>query len=147
MRGRSALAIDEVRPLRHALEPRHESFGSRESLALLEKHGIALVVADSAGKFPFFERPTTDFMYLRLHGDEQLYVSGYAPAALRRWASRIRRWSKRGDVFCYFDNDAKVHAPFDAMALMQQLGLADDAPARPARARGEAARTQWPALT
>ena len=147
MKGRSVLAIDAERRLRHALEVRHESFRTPELLDLLREEGIALVVADTAGRWPLLEEVTTDFMYLRLHGDEQLYVSGYAPAALRRWASRIRRWSKRGDVFCYFDNDAKVHAPFDAMALMQQLGLADDAPARPARARGEAARTQWPAVT
>ena len=123
MRGRSALAIDAVRPLRHALEPRHASFGSRESLALMERHGIALVVADSAGKFPHFEHRTGDFTYLRLHGDEQLYVSGYSDAALRRWAAKIRRWASNGDVYCYFDNDAKVHAPFDAMALIEKLGL------------------------
>ena len=145
MRGRSALAIDAVRPLRHALEPRHESFGSRESLALLRRHGIALVVADSAGKFPAWEEQTGDFTYVRLHGDEQLYVSGYAPAALRRWAGKLRRWSRRGDVFCYFDNDAKVHAPFDAMALMRLLGLAETADRRPHNARGEEARETWPA--
>ena len=123
MRGRSALAIDRVRPLRHALEPRHESFASREALALLERHQVALVVADSAGKFPYFEQPTTDFMYLRLHGDEQLYVSGYSKQALARWAAKIRRWARRGDVYCYFDNDAKVHAPFDAQALAARLGV------------------------
>src|SRR5690606_4301372 len=61
MRGRSALAIDAVRPLRHALEPRHESFASREALALLRRHGVALVVADSAGKFPRFEQRTAGF--------------------------------------------------------------------------------------
>ena len=146
MRGRSALAIDAVRPLRHALEPRHESFGSRESLDLLRRHDIAMVVADSAGKFPRFEVDTAGFRYLRLHGDEELYVSGYSPAAIRSWATKIRRWARHGDVFCYFDNDAKVHAPFDAMALMQALGLADEVPARPRRTRGEEARASWPGL-
>src|SRR5690606_10540367 len=110
------------------------------------KHDIALVVADSAGKFPAWEQPTTDFMYLRLHGDEQLYVSGCSPAAIRAWADRIRRWARRGDVFCYFDNDAKVHAPFDALALMQALGLAEAAPVRPRGTPGEAARASWPAI-
>ncbi len=137
--------FDAVRPLRHALEPRHESFGSRESLALLRKHGIALVVADSAGKFPAWEEQTGDFTYVRLHGDEQLYVSGYAPAALRRWAGKLRRWARRGDVFYYFDNDAKVHAPFDAIALMRLLGLSESTARRPRHARGEDARDAWPA--
>ena len=121
MRGRSALAIDAVRPLRHALEPRHESFGSREALALLRRHGVALVAADTAGKFPYFDVATADFSYVRLHGGTQLYVSGYSKRELATWARRIRRWSKRGDVCCYFDNDAKVHAPFDAQALMELL--------------------------
>jgi uncharacterized protein YecE (DUF72 family) len=85
-------------------------------------------------------------MYLRLHGDEQLYVSGYAPDAIRAWATKVRRWAKRGDVFCYFDNDAKVHAPFDALALMQALGLAEAVPKRPEDARGEEARASWPVI-
>ena len=121
MRGRSALAIDRVRPLRHALEPRHESFGSREALVLLRRHGVALVAADTAGKFPCFDVATADFSYVRLHGGTQLYVSGYSKRELATWAGRIRRWAERGDVFCYFDNDAKVHAPFDAQALMELL--------------------------
>ena len=58
-----------------------------------------------------------------LHGDEALYVSGYSDEALRTWAGRIRAWADDGlDVFVYFDNDVKVHAPFDAHALMRLLG-------------------------
>jgi uncharacterized protein YecE (DUF72 family) len=60
-------------------------------------------------------------MYPRLHGDKELYASGYTPQALDRWAQRIRRWLKTGDVYCYFDNDRKVHAPFDAHALEARL--------------------------
>jgi uncharacterized protein YecE (DUF72 family) len=122
MRGRSALAIDAVRPLRHALEPRHESFGGRDALALLRRHGVALVAADTAGKFPYFDEATAGFSYVRLHGGTQLYVSSYSKRELATWARRIRGWARHGDVYCYFDNDAKVHAPFDALALMEKLG-------------------------
>ena len=63
-------------------------------------------------------------MYVRLHGDEELYVSGYSPAALDSWATRIRAWADQGqDVYVYFDNDVKVHAPYDALGLMERLGL------------------------
>ena len=144
MRGRCALSIDTARPLQHALEPRHGTFDCPEAIALLRRHGVALVVADTAGRFPYFEQRTADFMYLRLHGDEELYVSGYTADALDRWARKIRGWARGGDVYCYFDNDAKVHAPFDALALMQRLGLAEDAPVRPVGKHGEEARTQWP---
>lgn len=142
MHGRSRLAIDENRPLRHAIEIRHESFATESFVDMLRRHGIALVVADTAGKWPYLEEVTTDFMYLRLHGDESLYASGYTDAALDRWAARIGAWSKgkepadahkvsatklkaagSRDVFCYFDNDVKVCAPFDADTLMQKLDV------------------------
>jgi uncharacterized protein YecE (DUF72 family) len=133
MTGRSRLAIDAVRPLRHAIEIRHESFVSEDFLSLLRKHGIGLVVADTAGKFPRLFDVTADFVYVRLHGDVQIYKSGYTPRALREWARRIRAWDRAGkDVYVYFDNDVKVRAPFDALNLMDRLGLAWD-PAPDAR--------------
>ena len=141
MKGRSALATDADRPLRHALEVRHASFLVPDCIALLRRHGVALVVADTAGRYPYSEDVTADFVYVRLHGDTQLYTSGYGPAALERWAERIRAWAGGGepddavvvagtrpprpkprDVYCYFDNDAKVRAPFDALALIQRIG-------------------------
>lgn len=128
--------------LRHALEVRHESFLTPDFVALLRRHRIGLVVADTAGKWPFMEDLTADFVYVRLHGDEELYVSGYTPPALDRWAEKIRAWQaghnptaatltarptaprRSGrDVFVYFDNDVKVCAPFDAMSLAHRLGL------------------------
>lgn len=141
MHGRARLAIDSDRPLRHAIEVRHESFADKRFITLLRRHGIALVVADTAGKWPYMEDATADFMYLRLHGDKALYASGYTNAALDRWAMRIKAWlegreprdaqrmgtkgraSAGRDVFCYFDNDVKVRAPFDADRLMQKLDL------------------------
>jgi uncharacterized protein YecE (DUF72 family) len=133
MTGRSRLAIDANRPLRHAIEIRHPSFVSDEFLALLRKHDIGLVVADTAGKFPRLFDVTADFVYVRLHGDVHLYKSGYTPRALQEWARRIRAWERAGkDVYVYFDNDMKVRAPFDAISLMDRLGLAWD-PAPDAR--------------
>ena len=148
MRGRSVLKADRNRRLRHAVEIRHESFRCDGFIDLLRRHDVALVVADTAGKWPLLEDVTAGFMYLRLHGDAELYVSGYSDHALARWARRIRRWSegsepddavrvagrasKRAsrDVYCYFDNDVKVHAPFDAQVLMEKLDLPVPCPAR-----------------
>ncbi len=121
MTGRARLVSKVRQPLRHAIEVRHESFRDPAFLALLRRHEVALVVADTAGKFPYFEDVTAGFMYLRLHGDEELYVSGYGDKALDGWARKIRKWRRRGDVYCYFDNDAKVHAPFDAARLIDRL--------------------------
>jgi uncharacterized protein YecE (DUF72 family) len=109
---------------------------------LLREHNVAFVFADTAQKWPYAEDLTADFVYIRLHGSEQLYVSGYSDQALDWWARRIEHWQagqQPGDakvvttlrsdgrsrpVYVYFDNDAKVHAPFDAMRLAERLGLA-----------------------
>jgi uncharacterized protein YecE (DUF72 family) len=109
------------RKLRHAVEIRHESFAVPAFYRQLRRHRIALVVADTAGKWPFLMKSTADFMYLRLHGDEEIYASGYTRKALQLWARRIRRWRRAGDVYCYFDNDKKVKAPADARALARML--------------------------
>ena len=122
MIGRSRLAIDADRPLRHALEIRHPSFMTAEFTRLLRKHDIGLVVADTAGKWPKMFHVTSDFVYVRLHGDVQIYTSGYSDKALYSWARRIRAWDKAGrDVYVYFDNDVKVKAPFDALNLMRKV--------------------------
>ena len=110
-------------PVRHALEVRHASFATPDLTALLREHDVAVVVADTAGKWPLIEEVTSDFAYVRLHGAEELYASGYTPEALRRWAGTVQGWADAGaDVFVYFDNDAKVRAPFDAQALIALLG-------------------------
>lgn len=110
------------RRLRHAVEVRHESFTAPESIELFRKHDIALVVADTAGKWPLLEEPTSDeFMYVRLHGDEELYVSGYSDKALEKWARKIKDWNR--DVYVYFDNDVKVEAPKNAITLANLLGV------------------------
>ena len=136
MRGRHAWPeAPPARALRHSIEIRHPTFIDPDFITLLREHDIGLVVADTAGKWPLLEDVTSDFVYVRLHGDEELYVSGYSDAALDDWAYRIRRWADGAqprdartcgpgepprmarDVFVYFDNDVKVHAPFDAMGL------------------------------
>jgi uncharacterized protein YecE (DUF72 family) len=108
-------------PIRHALEFRSESFCTEEAFALMRRHDISCVVADSAQKFPMAMQQTSDFMYVRLHGDTELYASGYRPAALDQWAERCRTWADAGDVYVYFDNDAKGHAPHDAVALLERV--------------------------
>jgi len=142
LNGRAGTSATPNHPLRHAMEVRHDSFKNREFVEVLRRHKIALVVADTAGKWPVMEDVTGDFMYVRLHGDEKLYESGYTAKALDEWGRKIRAWHrgvtptgsrlhapraaarKSGrDVYVYFDNDIKVYAPHDAMKLAHQLGV------------------------
>jgi uncharacterized protein YecE (DUF72 family) len=120
---RAWVTTDADRPVRHAIEVRHASYETPSFLALLRAHGVAAVTADTAGKWPMIEEQTADFSYVRLHGAEELYASGYSDEGLDTWAAKVRAWGQDRDVFVYFDNDVKVHAPFDAMGLMRRLGL------------------------
>ncbi|MBA4143253.1 MAG: DUF72 domain-containing protein [Nitrosospira sp.] len=141
MTGRVRLAVDALRVLRHAIEIRHESFIDESFVHMLREYNIALVIADTAGKWPYREDVTADFLYLRLHGDKEIYTSGYTDEALTRWAARIHAWRTGAqpgdahlispqislkphsrDIYCYFDNDVKVKAPFDARTLIAKLG-------------------------
>jgi uncharacterized protein YecE (DUF72 family) len=131
-------------PIRHAVEVRHPSFFDPAFPALLRRANVALCIADTAGAWPELDEVTSDFVYVRLHGKKRLYASGYTSADLDEWAERIdawrsgrsngraKRWASGGaadgrqstprDVYVYFDNDAKVRAPFDAMNLAARFG-------------------------
>ena len=120
--GRTWLYDTPNRPLRHALEVRHASFGSPSCLSLLREHGIDLVVSDGAGRWPMLDAETADFVYVRLHGHEVLYGGGYPDALLRRWRDEFRRIASDGkDVYVYFDNDSDGRAPYDAERLRELL--------------------------
>lgn len=112
--------------LRHAFEVRHESFRDPAFAALLRRHDVALVLSDNPGTWPVFDEVTAPFAYVRLHGHEQLYASGYDDDALDAWAAKVRAWDAAGlDVYVYCDNER-----LGAGALRR------DGPARPARRRG-----------
>ncbi|MGH3762120.1 DUF72 domain-containing protein [Actinophytocola sp.] len=122
--GRAWTVTDTDRPLRHALEVRHASFTDPAFPEVLRAHGIGLVIADAAAEWPYLEDVTADFAYVRLHGSTELYVSGYTDEALDAWAERIRDWTAQGvDAYAYFDNDANVRAPGDAIALARRLNV------------------------
>ena len=154
-------------PLRHAVEVRHASFCVAQFPDILRRHHASLVISDSVAGWPYFEDVTANFVYMRLHGSETLYSGAYSEPALDRWAQRIQTWSRgdeprdakrlspmrpvhgRRDVFCYFDNDQKVEAPFDARRLKARLsGDIDPLPMpvpvqrrRPARVKAAAPKT------
>jgi uncharacterized protein YecE (DUF72 family) len=125
--GRSLTVAEVDVPVRHALEFRSATFASEEAFEVMRRHGVACVLADTAGRWPKVEQVTADFMYVRLHGDKELYASGYTDASLAEWAAKCHAWEEQGlDVFVYFDNDIKGYAPHDATRLISLLSA--DAP-------------------
>jgi uncharacterized protein YecE (DUF72 family) len=132
-----ALRKGEDPQLRHAIEVRHESFAQPAFVELVRKHKVGLVVADTV-EWPLLMDVTSDFVYLRLHGSEQLYFSRYEPDAIEVWAKRVVAFAdgkaaegryagvpigdgQPRDVYVYFDNDANGRAPADAQALERRV--------------------------
>jgi uncharacterized protein YecE (DUF72 family) len=127
--GRAFIEIETDAPLRHCLEVRHTSYQTPGFTALLAEHDVGTVIADTAGRWPMIRAVTADFVYVRLHGAEELYASGYDDDSLDGWSRSVRGWlsgrdnpdGRERDVYVYFDNDARGHAPFDAMRLRDRL--------------------------
>ena len=139
MAERSWLDVTEDLPLRHAVEARNKSFATPDYISLLRKNNIAAVVADTP-KWPRMMDITADFVYCRLHGNEEQYPNGYDADGIESWARRVLAWSQgkevtdgvrvhpddaaklpSRDVFVYFDDDVKVRAPHDAMSLTRRI--------------------------
>jgi uncharacterized protein YecE (DUF72 family) len=106
--------------LEHALEPRHPSFDCDAFVRLCERHDVAVVHADTAGKHVALAAPGAGLAYLRLHGSRRLYGSRYLDEELDAWAARIRGLAAR-EVYVFFDNDARAYAARDAMRLRERL--------------------------
>jgi uncharacterized protein YecE (DUF72 family) len=120
---RALTSAEDDRPVHHALEFRSPSFAAPEAIDVLRRHEVACVYADTAGRWPKVDEDTGPIRYVRLHGDKELYASGYTDRSLDEWAERCRGWAEDGkDVFVYFDNDMKGYAPHDAMRLIDRLG-------------------------
>lgn len=137
--GRSVTKAQGDYPFRHAFEFRHPSFMKPEFIDLLREHGVALVFAHSGLKSPYSEDLTADFVYARMHGQEDKYKKGYSESDLDWWARRVQRWTEgkqpedaqcvskakhkplKRDAFIYFDNEAKETAPHNALSLRKKL--------------------------
>lgn len=108
-------------PVRNTLEFRHESWITSDVIDICKEHNVSLCMAD----WPVFIHDlqvTSDFVYIRRHGEGGSYDTCYSRAALVKDAKRIRRYLKDGkDVFIYFNNDAFGYAPRNAGELIDIL--------------------------
>ncbi len=108
--------------LRHAIEPRHESFRDEKFFALCREHNAGVVFEDS-DEYPCIEADTADFTYARLQRMREEVPTGYEEPALDGFAKRAREWQKSGDAYIFMINGAKVRAPSAALELQQRLGI------------------------
>jgi uncharacterized protein YecE (DUF72 family) len=114
--------VDGV-PLRHVIEPRHESFRDEAFFQLCRDHNVAIVFGDD-DEFPCIDADTANFAYARLQRMREEVTTGYGEDALDAFAERAKRWRGEGrDAYIFMINGAKVRAPAAALALQERLGV------------------------
>ena len=125
-RARGADAPDgRDRPLRHAVESAPPSWLDDEALALMRRFDVALVAADTAGRHPLSAGADGPLRLRAAARSTELYASRYSDEELARGRGASGAWASSGsDVFVYFDNDARAHAPHDALRLRRMLAPA-----------------------
>ena len=117
-----AQALEALPEGRHCFEFRHESWFTREVYGLLRGHGVALVIGDTPER-PFQSHEmTADWTFIRFHYGHRGRRGNYSRTELDEWAERIRRWSRRREVFAYFNNDWEGFAVENGRYLLRRLG-------------------------
>lgn len=141
LRRKPYLTVKENLPLRHAFELRNDKFFDKDFLVMLREYNIATVMASTAEKWPLFTDVTANFIYVRMHGEHQLYSGSYNQKTLDKWKHHISFWQKGctppelkhylpaapdkrlRPIFMYFDNTEKAQAPVDALRFMKMMGV------------------------
>ncbi len=114
------LIKEKYNQYRFTIEVRNKSWINNSFFDLLAQYGMAFVIADSGGRFPYYEAVTAGFIYLRFHGREQLYASDYSETDLRLYAEKIKNWLDEGkEVWAFFNNDYHGFAPNNADRLRE----------------------------
>ncbi len=104
---------------RHVLEIRHPSWVHEHVFEILRENNVAFCLSDTAGRYPYHEALTADFLYIRLHGSKKLYASKYTERELQAWAGKIKDWNM--ETYLYFDNDYQGYAIENAQRLRKIL--------------------------
>jgi uncharacterized protein YecE (DUF72 family) len=126
MKGRAWLDAGPKGTLRHAIEPRHESFADPACVALCRQHGVALAITDGIEEWPQFRELTAGFAYLRLHLSQAQGTGGYGAKAIAAWSKQAKAWAAEGrDAFVIFDaagdETVKINTPVNAAAMLRAL--------------------------
>lgn len=127
------------RPLRHAMDVRHDSFRSPDYLALARSRDVATVFTES-DDYPPIPDLTGSFVYARVMRTHAGEPQGCKPQVLSALATCAQAWRDGSeptglprvedapaphqprDVFVYFISGAKEKAPAAAMGLISALG-------------------------
>ncbi len=114
----------EYQEYQFALEARHQSWLADEAIDQISKHNIAWVISQSGVGFPYLEKITARYIYLRFHGPGKLFDSSYSDIDLQAFAGKFKLWSEGGhSIWAFFNNTMNGHAIANIKEIKGMLGL------------------------
>jgi len=107
---------------RFALEVRHATWMTAESMDLMTKYKIAFVISQSGHGFPYAEHITAQDIYIRFHGPGKLYASLYSEEEMKKYAQLFKSWQDEGHtLWIFFNNDFYGYAIKNGLQLEDLL--------------------------
>jgi uncharacterized protein YecE (DUF72 family) len=107
-----------------ACEARHPTWFDAGATKLLTDAGVTRVIADPAKGQPGAHVPTTEAIYMRLHGSPRIYYSSDDESYILQLTEDIATHQKSGrQIWCIFDNTASGAATANAYDVQRALGL------------------------
>jgi uncharacterized protein YecE (DUF72 family) len=116
------LLRSKYRKYEFVMEVRSDTWLLEESLILMAKYDIGLVISQSGERFPYSEMITAKNIYIRFHGPHALYSSSYSDQMLKEFAKKFKKWEKAGhEIWAFFNNDVHAYAIEDGKRLLKLL--------------------------
>lgn len=115
-----------TRKIKLVIEGRHPSWTSDDILDRLVKERLPLVILPKNYIFNMDVDKVINSMkhmevvYIRFHGYGK--HMNYTNAYLKMWSKKVKKIAKdKVNVFCFFNNDEELYAPYNGLYLKRQL--------------------------
>jgi len=107
--------------MNNILEFRHASWWNEAVFKTLAEHNISFC-GMSHPELPADIISTSNLIYYRFHGNEQVYASNYTHEALKSFSDALVSNKDAEQAYVFFNNDINTHAIFNAKELKTILG-------------------------
>lgn len=93
----------------HVFEFRNEGWFNQEVYDILSRHKHALCIVSGPSSTPGVIGTTTDFAYIRFHGEGSWYNDNYSEESLKLWKTKLED-CRVSTLYAFFNNDMNAYA-------------------------------------
>jgi uncharacterized protein YecE (DUF72 family) len=112
----------EYAQFRFAIEARNETWMNDKTLHFLTSYQLIWVIGDAGKQLPSRIAETTNELYFRFHGQENLYRSKYSYEHLKLYVEKtVQALNQDKTVWAFFNNDYRGFAVNDARQFIRMI--------------------------